>query len=961
MRHPNDLPPAPQELTASVEHHWQLWLDWAAQNGLAVPDDPQFAAARRRVWEGSELAALAAARSPQTLAGLIADGDLRRTLDAGELARQLAEALQRVGDEGALQRALRLFRRRQMLRIVWRDLAGWADLDETLEDLTALADCCIGQSLALLARWTEAELGTPEDQEGRPQPLLVLGMGKLGARELNLSSDIDLIFAFPSTGQVRGGPRPLTNEQFFTRLCQRLVQALDAQTADGFVFRVDTRLRPFGAAGPLAMSFDAMEAYYHSQAREWERYAMTKARVVAGEPGPAADLEAMLRPFVYRRYLDFGAIESLRSLKTIIDRELKRKGLADNLKLGPGGIREIEFIGQSFQLIRGGRDPDLQLRPIRPVLRLLGEKGLLDAEAVERLVAAYRFLRLTENRLQAWQDRQTHVLPERPAGRLRLARSMGFADWDGFKAELDRHRAGVQDCFDGIFADKREEVSAEDPLGALWGAGNDREQAAELLAQAGLADPAAAGDRLVAFREAIERKGLSSRGADRLTALMPGLLREVAETDTPDQALAGVLKVLEAVGGRTAYLAMLAEHPDAVHQLVTLCAKSTWFSERTARHPLLLDELLDPRRLFEPLRRADLEHELDLLLATVDGDDLEQRMERLRQFAQGNMLRVAAADVTGRIPLMVVSDYLTEIAEVATGRSLDLAFRDLAARHGRPPGTDPAQPGFLVLGYGKLGGIELGYNSDLDLVFVYDGRLAVGTTEGAEDGQRPIANAQFFVRLGQRLIHIMTTPTYSGVLYDVDMRLRPDGDKGMIARSLKSFADYQAHDAWTWEHQALVRARPVAGDAGLAERFAAIRAQILREGRDADKLRDEVRGMRTRMRQNLDKSRAGRFDLKQGRGGIADIEFMVQYAVLRWAADYPDLAGWTDNIRLLETLERLHLLPGETATDLTEAYKGLRAVYHRNALQDTPGLIPDDQLRPERDRVAAIWQALMEA
>jgi glutamate-ammonia-ligase adenylyltransferase len=941
--------------TSPAEAHWRQWLDWAAEQGVVVPADTAFQEARQRVWQASEFAALTAARSPRTLAALIADGTLSRRFDAGELDAELAAALADLTDEDALHQALRLFRRRHMLRIVWRDLSGWAELDETLEDLSELADCCIRQTLALLSVWTEAEIGVPRDADGLRQPLIVLGMGKLGARELNLSSDIDLIFAFPSTGEVSGGPRPLVNEQFFTRLCQRLVKALDAQTVDGFVFRVDTRLRPFGDAGPLAMSFDAMEGYYHSQAREWERYAMTKARVVAGDAAPADELMAMLRPFVYRRYLDFGAIESLRSLKAIISRELKRKGMQENIKLGPGGIREIEFIGQSFQLIRGGRDPDLQVRPIQQVLVLLRDKGLLGVDTVDSLLHAYRFLRLTENRLQAWQDRQTHMLPGSSDAQARLARSMGFDDWTAFKTELDMHRRRVQGCFDDIFADPGGDP--EQTLGALWRRDPQQAESEALLGEHGFREPALACEAISGFRDNVERRGLSTRAAEHLELVVPALLQAVAACDEPDSALPRVLKVLEAIIGRTAYLALLSEHPDALGQLVLLSAKSPWFSERTSKQPLLLDELLDPRRLFEPLRRAELEQELDVLLSGVDDDDLEQRMERLRQFAQGNMLRTAAADITGVIPLMVVSDYLTEIAEVAVSRSLAIAFRDLAKRHGQPQGASLAEPGFTVLGYGKLGGIELGYNSDLDLVFVYDDAMAGGMT----DGERPIANEKFFVRLGQRLIHIMTTPTYSGVLYEVDMRLRPDGNKGMIARSLKSFAEYQANEAWTWEHQALIRARPVAGDSRLFGRFADARVAMLRRERDPDALRADVRDMRAKMRASLDKTRGGLFDLKQGRGGIADIEFMVQYAVLRWAADHPELTDWTDNVRLLETLEHLRLLPDGAADALTAAYKTLRSAYHRNALQDTPGLVPDDQLGPERERVAELWQTLMES
>jgi glutamate-ammonia-ligase adenylyltransferase len=942
---------------SASQHHWQQWLDWAAQQGDTVPDEPRFNQARARVWEGSEFVALASARHPQTFAELLGSGALERAASADEIAEQLRAALAEVTDEAGLQRELRRFRRLQMLRIVFRDLCGWADLDETLEALSALADSCIRESLSLLERWTRQELGTPQDANGRAQSLLVLGMGKLGARELNLSSDIDLIFAFPAAGPVVGGPRELSGEQFFSRLCQRLVKALSAKTIDGFVFRVDTRLRPFGDAGPLAMSFDAMEAYYHSQAREWERYAMTKARVVAGEPEDRAELEALLRPFVYRRYLDFGAIASLRHLKQLIDREVKRKGMADNIKLGPGGIREIEFIGQSFQLIRGGREPELQVRPIQQVLTLLGKKGLLEPATVTELCAAYRFLRLTENRLQAWRDEQTHSLPTAEAARERLARSMDYSDWASFEVDLSAHRACVQRHFDAVFAGPDEAAEHATSVASLWERAPQSSEASAVLAAAGFADAESVWQRLVDFRETAVRRGLSSRGVARLGLVMPRLLEEVAGCEAPDQTLGRVLKVLEAVLGRTAYLDLLAEHPDALRLLVQLSAKSPWFGERTARQPLLLDELLDTRRLFAPLHRADLEQELDHLFAGVDGGDLEQRMERLRQFAQGNRLRVAAADVTGVIPLMVVSDYLTEIAEVATSRSLDVAWHDLVERHGCPPGTERGRPGFSVIGYGKLGGIELGYNSDLDLVFVYD----EATNGQMTDGPRPVLSEQFYVRLGQRLIHVMTTPTYSGVLYEVDMRLRPDGNKGMIARSLASFADYQAESAWTWEHQALVRARPIAGDRGLGERFGQVRAEVLRRRRELDQLREEVRSMRAKMRANLDKSRAGWFDLKQGAGGIADIEFMVQYAVLRWAAAHPELTTWTDNIRLLETLTEAGLWSESVGSDLSEAYKALRAAYHRHALQDAAGLVADDQLVAERERVVAIWQQVMES
>ncbi|MBK1694921.1 bifunctional glutamine synthetase adenylyltransferase/deadenyltransferase [Chromatium weissei] len=938
--------------------HWQDWLNWAAAHGVTVPNDAAFVAARARVWKASEFVAISVARHPTEFAELLTGENLARSYRSDELAHRLAAALATVTDDTELQRALRQFRRREMVRIIWRDIAGWAELPETLEDLSELANVCIQQTLDLLHIWTCKELGTPRASDGRELRLIVLAMGKLGARELNLSSDIDLIFAFTQSGEITEGRRSLTHEQFFVRLARRLVQTLANQTADGFVFRVDTRLRPFGEVGPLALNFQALEDYYQSQARAWERYAMIKARPVTGDAADTAQLMALLRPFVYRRYLDFGAFEALRELKRMIAKELYRRGMDANIKLGPGGIREIEFIGQAFQLVRGGRDPELQVRPIRQVLALLAAKQLMPAEAVAQLDAAYEFLRLVENRLQAHRDQQTHLLPDDESGRARLAHAMNFADWNAFAAVLNAHRRLVQQQFDEVFAApaaERTETSGEISLQLLWTGTQDSAQEINALAQAGFADSAAVHTSLVQFRDATERKGLSSSGRERLAHVMPTVLRISAACEQPTLALTRVLRLLETIVQRTAYLAMLMEAPEILAQLCRLAGMSAWFTEQIGRQPLLLDELIDPRRLYTPLRREDLETELDALLLPVDVADLEQQMERLHQFVQGNVLRVAAADVTEVIPLMVVSDYLTEIAEVALARVLRLAFDHLQRQHGRPTGITGANSGFLVLGYGKLGGIELGYGSDLDLVFVHGSDDVLAMTDGA----KPVSAVQFYARLGQRMIHMLTTRTLSGALYDVDMRLRPDGNKGMLVRSLTAFAAYQETDAWTWEHQALVRARPVAGDSMLAQQFAAVRRAVLCRHREPEQLQREVREMREKMRVNLDKTTAERFDLKQGAGGIADIEFMVQYAVLRWAAEYPVLVKWTDNIRLLETLAHLGLLPEHAAHRLTDAYKTLRAVYHRHALTQQPQTIAADQLLVEREQVRELWRTLL--
>ncbi len=945
------------QLTEQVEKHWQEWINSLEQDQLTkLTAQPDFVAELKRVWEASDYVVQSCVRVPGLLHDLLESGDLHIRYSPGEMGRRLQQKLDTVADEASLQCGLRQFRRIQMVRIIWRDLAGIAPLAETLEDLSALADACVEQALGLLYEWAVAKHGVPQDEDGVQQHLVVLGMGKLGARELNLSSDIDLIFAYPRGGEVEGG-RHLSNEQFFTRLSQQLIKAIGSQTVDGFVFRVDARLRPFGDSGPLAMSFDAMEEYYHSQAREWERYAMIKARIVAGDGEVGEELNAMLRPFVYRRYLDYGAIESLRDLKRMISGEMHKRGMDANIKLGPGGIREIEFIGQAFQLIRGGRDPDLQIRPILQVLNVLGNKDLLPRFAVQELDAAYEFLRLVENRLQAWQDRQTHLLPDDDLARLRLARSMGFDDWGSFFALLEQHRARVQGHFDMVFAaPQTEEEPEEKPLQSLWRQQLNEESSIEVLAESGFQETAAdAMQMLEQFRGSHAFRGQGVRGQQRMDQLMPLLLEAVVATVDPAMVLGRVLKLLESIARRTSYLALLVESPMALSQLVRLESSSPWIASQLTRHPILLDGLLDPRQLYSPLKLEELESELDTLLAAVDPDDTEEQMERLRQFLQSNKLRVAAADVTDVIPLMVVSDYLTEIAETITARVLDHVWSFLVARHGQPTGGDGQGTGFCVIAYGKMGGIELGYGSDLDLVFVH----ADSDPNAMTDGERQISNDLFFARLGQRLIHMLTARTGSGLLYEVDMRLRPSGNSGMLVSSLDAFNEYQNSMAWTWEHQALLRARPIAGDPVVAGRFQEIRRVVLSKQRDPDKLRQEVVEMREKMRTSLDKSNNDMFDLKQGSGGIADIEFMVQYAVLRWAHRYPDLLDWTDNIRLLEALAGYEILTGDQGRSLADAYRRFRSASHRLALQEQPALVSCDQLEIERIEVKKLWDSEM--
>jgi len=932
---------------ARIQEQWK-----EALRGRA---DPLHAEQRDTVFSASEFATQLLLRDTDALLEMWAAGDFERRYQSGEMAEKLRELLAGIEDEEVLERVLRQFRNRQMVRIIWRDLCGLAELAETLEDLSELADICIRETLEKLYLWAVAKEGTPRDAEGRAQKMVVLGMGKLGARELNMSSDIDLIYCFPSHGQT-DGRRQVENETFFMRLGRKLANVLSRQTVDGFVFRVDLRLRPFGDSGPLVVSFGAMEQYLQGQAREWERYAMVKARAITGESQDIETLQALINAFVYRRYIDFGVIESIRDMKRMITSELHKKGMDANIKLGMGGIREIEFLGQAFQLVRGGRDVDLQIRPIQQVLARLGEKQLVPDFAVRELQEAYIFLRRAENRIQAWNDEQKHVLPDDEDGRLRLARSMDFDTWDEFVSQLKQHRQQVHSHFSQVFeAPQAEQEPATSVMAGVWLSDEPAETHLEVLAEAGFGNPEAVSEALQGFKTSSLLRTLSAGGRSKLDQLMPLVLDALSQNDNPDETLTRLLSLLEAIVRRTAYLNLLVENPLALSQLVRLLGESVWVGSQLQRQPILLDELLDPRRLYSPMHAGELRDELNTLLRSVDEGDEEQEMERLRQFAQGNLLRVAAADIAGAIPLMVVSDYLTEIAEVSLQQVQQNAWRDITARYGRPRLAEEMDTGFAVIGYGKLGGIELGYGSDLDLVFLHGSDMATAMT----DGDREVANDVFYARLGQRMIHMLTTRMPSGQLYEADMRLRPNGNSGMLVSSLKAFEHYQYHEAWTWEHQALIRARAVCGDPAVIERFEQIRTEVLCRERDAEKLRTEVIDMRRKMAENLDRSNEQVFDIKQGAGGLVDIEFMVQFAVLRWAAEWPGLVKWTDNARLLERLTEYQLLEGHAAEQLFSAYRVFRAIAHRRALQEEKSLIRQDELREERAMVRDIWGQLM--
>lgn len=905
-----------------------------------------------RVLMGSDYVTQWGDRHAGRAEALISSGDIEIVYDEDNYQQRLAIMLEAVTDETTLQQQLRYFRQREMARIIWRDLASWADLAETVRDLSAMADACIQQSLNLLHQWQCNDLGIPCDSAGNEQQLIVLAMGKLGAGELNLSSDIDLIFCYPENGETQGSRKSLSNEEFFTCLGRKLIQSLDNVTADGFVFRVDMRLRPFGESGALVANFDAMEAYYQTQGREWERYAMIKVRAITGTESGKTAIMDLLRPFVYRRYLDYGVFDSLREMKSMIAGQLHRKGMEDNIKLGSGGIREIEFIGQAFQLIYGGRDKPLQQCPILTILSLLEQRGLLTPCAVKALKQAYIFLRRTEHRLQAWADQQTHLLPKDDDSRVRLARLMGFLDWEAFSDVLAEHRQQVQTYFAQILTAPQADDIPSDTLSLLDAEDDEKLQYLQTL---GYAEPVASLERLKALIESHNCRNLAETERGRLEKLLPLLVQAAAHASNSDRCLSRLLTLLDAIMRRSAYMSLLVENSTALSQLVKLCTASPWISNQLTRHPVLLDELLDPRTLYDVPDKAQQKNALEKCIASVDKTDLEQQMILLREFKQITFLHVAAADITDVLPLMCVGDQLTELAELQLDKVMQLAWQHLVVRHGYPPFAntdDLSQCGFTVIAYGKLGGLELGYGSDLDLVFIFDD----AANQGKTNGEKPIDSLMFYTRFAQRIIHFMNTVTAGGILYEIDMRLRPNGASGLLVTAISGFAEYQNTDAWTWEHQALVRARCVAGDVNLTQQMVDIRRQILVKQRDQNKLTIEVSEMRAKMRDNLDKSTHELFDLKQGKGGITDIEFLVQFAVLSWSGTEDKLLEYTDNIRILETLSATGKLSDNDSNMLADAYRFYRNLANHCVLQEIPAVVLFDEAGDYPAQVQAVWQ-----
>jgi len=907
----------------------------------------------------SDFILTSALQEPEIVISLFTSETIYKT-DTPNYKVLLQQKVKECVTEEDLHKALRLFRLQHMVNIAVADIVLNLSLDKSLFRLSTLADQLILGSLAWLTDFCQQKWGVPKNKNGEHMPLLVYGMGKLGGKELNFSSDIDLIFVYPSKGETHGVRRNIDNQQFFTRLGQKLISALNQKTADGFVYRVDMRLRPFGDSGPLVMTFNAMEDYYQEQGRDWERYAMLKARLI-GEGKYHQKLSTLLRPFVYRRYIDFSVIDSLRRMKMMIAQEVRRKGLTNNIKLGAGGIREIEFIVQVFQLIRGGRVNTLQQRNLLTVLPILVAEGELGQQSMLVLQNAYRFLRRVENIIQALHDQQTQTLPDLRLDQARIVHILDDKDcltWTDFLKQLSFYMQGVHQEFVLLIGEHSPNNQSKDQhWQTLWDSKWSDEESCRWIKQFNACwQIEKIWSLLSSFRSDCEKRSIGSRGRHILDKLIPLLLCYLNEENIEEVALERTLLIFSKILTRTAYLELLFENEGALKHLVKLCRASSWVTEHIAKYPILLDELIDPKLLNNPPALSAYKKDLREVMLRIPEEDLEAQMEMLRQFKQAQHLRIAAADISKILPLTKVSDHLTALAEAIIEEVINLAWQHVSQRFGLPESLiDQGHKGFAVLGYGKTGGIELGYSSDLDLVFLHTSHKNEVTM-----GEKSIPASQFYVKLAQRIMHIFNTRMSSGILYELDMRLRPSGNSGLLVVHIETFNQYQQENAWTWEHQALVRARCVYGNDTLIAQFNNIRRDILSQKRELLVLHDEVCKMRSKMRTHIDKSNSSYSDVKQGSGGLVDIEFLAQYLVLKHSFLYPGVCMYSDNIRIFHQLFLYKLISEKQKSILIRGYCQLRDLGHKATLQNKDQTLSKEAFELYTNKVTKVIESLFQ-
>ena len=840
------------------------------------------------------------------------------------------QQLQNDGNEAEIARQLRLLRRHVLAHIITRDIHHQADLAEVTRTITQFADFAINTALTYAHAHYQVLYGTPIGRHtGAEQHLTVIAMGKAGGYELNVSSDLDLIFTYPESGDTNG-KRERSNQEFFTKVGQKLIALLNDITADGQVFRIDMRLRPDGDSGALVASETALEQYLITQGREWERYAWCKARVVTPH---ANDIAALVRPFVFRKYLDYNAYHAMRDLHRQIKQEVKKRGMENNIKLGAGGIREIEFIAQIFQMIRGGQNRSLQLKGTQETLAKLGEIGILPPDTVAQLLAAYRFLRDVEHRLQYWDDQQTQTLPDSPEQQTQLAISMGFADYPAFLGSLKSQRDFVNQQFNQILNEpEHANNEAPHPLAELWdNAADPNRQPENELAKLGYADSPHIAQRLAHIRQGSKYRQLSAQAQPRFDAIVPRMIEAAARRPNPDATLLRLLDFLDTVSRRSAYLAFLQQYPAALNQVAELMSQSAWAAEYLRQHPILLDELLSAQ-LMQPLDWAALENELSGSLNAQD--DTESKMDTLRRFQHAQTFRLLVQDLAGQWTVEALSDELSRLADIVLRQTLHHAWHSIPKIH-RP------DPQFIIIGYGKLGGKELGYTSDLDLVYLYN-------------DPHPEA-ADRYTKLARRLTTWLSSSTGAGSLYELDLRLRPNGDSGFLVHSLAAYTQYQQQNAWTWEHQSLTRARYICGSAELGAQFEQLRRQIIAQPRDIGSLKSDILAMRQKIAATHP---ADDENVKYARGGVVDVEFIVQYLVLAHSHQAPELLENYGNIALLGMAAQRGFIPAEQAHAAQNAYRRYRQIQHNKKLRDLARAAVDEALLADYRAVKELWAAV---
>ncbi len=928
----------PVAISEEVQSQWDQFVSATSPADTILASEDSI----KRFWQQSAFIMRLCKKHPDWLESLLQDNP---TNIVGHLCEQTGKNLSHDISEDEFKQALRQLRQRAHLHICWNDLIEQQDIFFILSQLSHLADGC----MKLSADWQRHRLvdkyGEPRNEQGDIVHLVVIAMGKLGGDELNFSSDIDIMFSYSDTGST-DGELSISNQEFFTHLAQSVINSLSEMTVDGFVYRVDCRLRPFGDSGPLVVNFNHVEDYLHTHGREWERYAYLKARVMYGLEQDLLQFDQMASSFVYRKYIDFGVIHTLREMKDLISRQIVRKGSAEHIKLGFGGIREIEFIVQFFQLVHGGRNRAMQTRKIVEGLEEIRKAGYLNNDEVTALLNAYKFLRRVENRLQMYDDMQTHVLPDQSRLRLTLAQSMGFEDIEHFERELQNQRDAVNQVFVKIHGDTADPHEQGD-FDVLWDrlTSQSEEFSLDEFNIKEFNDLEYVVNKLRLLINSPAYRNQDHEGRLRLRNFIPKFLQQIKKTDCPALVVDRLFLLLQSILRRSVYLVLLNENEEALKQLIAVVSSSPWIAKHITSYPLLLDELVARSEHDYLLTKDEISRQFKEEILAHEELEYESVLERVRLFKHARELRVACADVLGKIPIMKVSDQLSWTAEVVVDGCVKYLERQF----------DPAMKDNLaVIALGKLGGIELSYGSDLDLMYICKNEKDSGY--GVEN---KIPYVVKITKFAQRLTQMLALQTVSGKLYDIDMRLRPDGESGPLVPHFSFVESYYQTRAWTWELQALVRARCIAGSPEFKRQFQHMRQAILCQPRDPRALAQEVVNMRAKMLDSKASHTEGIFHLKNDQGGITDIEFMVQYAILAHAHKDMDLCEYSDNVRLLERLADHGFVPTAMAREITEIYCQFRNVMHRIALQAGEPEVSDNQYQAQRKVVRKYWKTML--